>query len=118
MPRSSPSGWPPPPRTSGRSRVAITNLPCYGKPESGFDKTAPIINDVGRQEWLNKVVTDFVAAHPDVHLLNLRSEVCPTGAYAATYQGAPLYEDGVHWTADGAARVWVWLAAQTRAIRG
>lgn len=98
--------------------VAITNLPCYGKPESGFDKTAPIINDVGRQEWLNKVITDFVAAHPDVHLLNLRSEVCPTGAYAATYQGAPLYEDGVHWTADGAARVWVWLAAQTRAIRG
>ncbi len=99
------------------TKVAVTNLPCYSKPDTGLDPTPAIINDTTRQDWLNEVIARFVAAHPEVHLIDLRSFVCPTGAPRPTLNGVVLYKDGVHWSTQGAATVWSWLAGQVRAVR-
>lgn len=98
-------------------KLAVTNLPCYSKPDTGLDPTPAIINDTTRQDWLNEVIARFVAAHPEVHLIDLRSFVCPTGAPTPTLNGVVLYKDGVHWSTQGAATVWSWLAGQVRALR-
>lgn len=100
------------------ARVAVTDLPCYAKADTGFDQTASVINDRARQEWLNGVIAKFVAQHPEVTRLELRSIVCPTGHYQEVVGGVRIYKDGVHWTPEGARFVWSWLAGQARAISG
>ena len=97
--------------------LAVTNLPCYAKPDTGLDPTPGIINDTARQVWLNDVIARFVAAQPEIHLIDLRGHVCPSGTATSTLDGVLLYKDGVHWTHEGAAAVWTWLAGQVRAVR-
>jgi peptidoglycan/LPS O-acetylase OafA/YrhL len=97
-------------------KVALTTVPCYDKPDTGLDQTSDIVNDDGRQDWLNRVIRDYVADHPHVHLLDLRSAVCPDGHYEEVVNGVRLRKDGVHWTAEGAAFVWQWYAEQLHEV--
>ena len=101
----------------GRSsrRVAITTVPCYRKIDTGFDDQHVIVNATRRQDWLNSVIRDFVHTHPQVHLVDLRAAVCPNGGYSETIDGVTLRVDGVHWTPEGAAWVWRWMAEELRA---
>lgn len=96
--------------------VAITTVPCYDKPNSGLDENYKVVNDEGRQDWLNGVIREFVRAHPEIQLLDLRGAVCPRGRYEEVVDGVKLRFDGVHWTPAGSAWVWRWMAAQLRTM--
>jgi peptidoglycan/LPS O-acetylase OafA/YrhL len=98
--------------------VAVTTVPCYDKPDTGLDSTPRFVNDVERQRWVNQVIRDHVAAHPEVHLIDLRSAVCDGDTYVAARDGVTLRSDGVHWTPEGADLVWRFLAQEARAVAG
>jgi hypothetical protein len=100
-------------RTS--TRVAVTTLPCFGKPDTGLDGTAAVVNDVRRQERFGELLRAELARHPRVALLDLRGHVCPGGAYREDLGGERLRTDGVHWSAGGARVVWRWLAPRLAA---
>ncbi|WP_353953645.1 acyltransferase family protein [Knoellia sp. S7-12] len=96
--------------------VAITTIPCYDKPNTGLDENYRVVNDVTRQDWLNGVIRNFARTHPEVHLMDLRSAVCPDGRYEEVVGGVKLRVDGVHWSPAGSQWVWRWMAGQLRTI--
>jgi len=96
--------------------VAVTDLPCFGKPDTGFDDTSVVMNDVPRQQRFNAILARLLARHRDVRLLPLRSLTCPGDAYRREVHGVRVHTDGVHWSRDGARLVWTWLAPRLRAM--
>ena len=58
------------------------------------------------------LIAEFVAANPEVTLLDLKGKVCPNGrCTTATTDGDPLYVDGVHFTDAGLRELAPWLGA-------
>ncbi len=100
---------------AGSPRVAVTTLPCFAKTSWGGPTTedVTVVNDVGRQRWLNAAVRRYLDHHPGVELLDLRAYVCPGDRYVKALDGVRLRsDDGVHWSAAGSQLVWAWLAGQ------
>jgi len=96
--------------------VAVTDLPCFGKPDTGFDDTSVVMNDVRRQQRFNAILARLLARHRDVQLLPLRSLTCPGDVYRREVHGVRLHTDGVHWSRDGARLIWTWLAPRLRGL--
>jgi peptidoglycan/LPS O-acetylase OafA/YrhL len=96
------------------SRLAITTVPCYARPEFGVDIKDKVINEPRRADWLNSVIRDYVSAHPDIELYDWTEAICPSGKFAKVVDGIELREDGVHFTPDGATWAWRWLASAIR----
>lgn len=70
--------------------------------------------DTGRISWLNRELRSFVSARDDVFLADLAGFTCPSGSYEATRGGVELHRDGLHYTPEGAAKVWQWLVPALR----
>ena len=96
--------------------VAVTDLGCFGKQDTGLDDTATVMDDVGRQRAFNAMLREVLSRHPAVRTLALRAFTCPQGRYEPALDGVRLHVDGVHWTPGGARLVWSWLAPRLHAL--
>jgi hypothetical protein len=96
--------------------VAVTDLGCFGKEDTGLDDTAAVIDDVERQRAFNGMLREVLNRHPAVRTLGLRAFSCPQGRYEPELGGVRLHADGVHWTPGGARLVWSWLAPRLHAV--
>lgn len=99
--------------------IVFLNVPCYRDTNSVGAAPDPERNDPDRIDALNRALTEFAAAHKaQVHLLDLKSFLCPGGKYADEIEGAKIRDDGIHYTKEGAAVVWRWLVPQLDPILG
>ena len=100
------------------ARLVLVTLPCLSPTfEATSEYPASMVRQIGdpkRVNWLNRIVRDFAAAHPDqVDLIDLHEFACAEGSSDATLSG-----DGVHFTLDGGRRVWAWIIPQLQQILG
>lgn len=74
-------------------------------------------NEPARVQWFNKVLRNLAAAHPETtSLIDLHGFACPGGDFPEPIDGLDLQPDGVHFSEEGAAVVWRWLAPQLAEI--
>lgn len=74
-------------------------------------------NESARVKWFNRVVGNFVAEHPEkTTLIDLHGYTCPGGEFPEPIDGLELQPDGVHFSSQGAAFIWRWLAPQLQEI--
>ncbi|MFN8195053.1 MAG: acyltransferase family protein [Nocardioidaceae bacterium] len=97
--------------TSRGLPVILVNIPCHRVADIGLAPQTAAINDDERIQWVNGFADAFVRNHPDVKLADLNKFLCADG-YQEELNGVHLRTDGMHFTPDGAALVWDWLADQ------
>jgi hypothetical protein len=74
-------------------------------------------SDEERTSWTDGVFRDAAAAHPGVvTYIDFGRYLCPGGKEQVERDGVRVREDGVHFTNDGGAVVWRWLAPQLEDI--
>ena len=89
--------------------VSIVNMTCHGISDPG--PVGQATNDENRITSLNQLVGG-VAASRRVQVIDLNAYLCPDG-FSNTLNGQRLYEDGLHFTAEGADQVWRFILSQT-----
>ena len=100
-------------------RVALLTVPCHDKPDTGLDRSAVVINDRERHEWLNRQLEAFAAARSrTVTLVDWGELLCPGGDPHATVDGVVLRPDGVHLGDDAVPLAWRWLTPRVLAAAG
>ena len=95
----------------GRPMVVLTSA-CFAVTQPGSPSDWAERNDTERVDWVNSVLVDFADSHDDVTVIDHHDLVCPDGEYVGQLNGTELYNDGTHYTKDGAPQVWQWLAPQ------
>jgi peptidoglycan/LPS O-acetylase OafA/YrhL len=99
--------------------IVLLNAPCVRSTASVEGPASPEENDPQRLAHVNELLTQVAAAHPtQVHLLDLKSFLCPSGQFEEQVDGVNGRPDGVHYNMAGAASVWRWLAPQILQILG
>ena len=100
-----------------QATLVIPQVPCYRQPQfivEGQD-IATDRNDPQRARALNRVITEFAAAHPGrVRTPHPGRWLCPNGTYQDRLDGQQMRFDGVHYTRAGAEKFWAWLMPQVR----
>jgi len=92
-------------------KVGLVNSTCNrmtvgeGPEESNSDQ---------RTREVNQFVANYVAAHPDLHLLDLAKWDCGNSPGEATQLAKARKLDGLHYTTVGAMAEWQWLAPLVR----
>ncbi|UIJ33821.1 acyltransferase family protein [Allobranchiibius sp. GilTou73] len=104
-------------RASGVGGLQVINLPCHRVDEQELDPQlrffAAQANDDATVDWANGVIAGWVSTHPDSRLIDLHGVLC-AGGYHPSLNDVGLYHDTLHFSPDGAAMVWTWLAPQIR----
>jgi peptidoglycan/LPS O-acetylase OafA/YrhL len=95
--------------------VAVSTVPCHHVPDPGTIPDAKVINDDARVAWLHDHVVDY-GQQQGVAVVDLDRFLC-SGGYQEQLGGVRLRSDGMHFTREGAAYVWGWLADQLLAVR-
>ena len=97
--------------TEGRVPLLLLNVPCMGQESFVVDGLSleKVINDPGRQQQVNDVLTAFASRHPDVSVLDDRTLLCPRGTYQRELDGVEVRPDGVHVGGPGGRLVGDWL---------
>jgi hypothetical protein len=90
--------------------VLLPTVPCHQQEDFGVSGVAEIVNDDDRVRTVNEVIEEVADDYadrsgPEVRVVDLYSALCSDG-YTNEIDGKTLREDGVHFTADGAAYVW------------
>jgi hypothetical protein len=99
-------------RGDGRP-VFLLTVPCYKGRPGMFRGLHSFQNDPSRRQILNQVYRIAESRFPEkVQLLDLQDLVCPDGTYQAELDDVVLHQDGVHYTVEGARRIWAWLGPQ------
>jgi peptidoglycan/LPS O-acetylase OafA/YrhL len=96
-------------RESG-SHVAVSTPSCNGVRDAGLVPDPKVQNDETRVRWLSNYVRSY-ADRRGVAMVDLNKFLCSDG-YRESLGGVKLREDGIHFTRDGAAYVWSWLAGE------
>ncbi|MGY8802600.1 MAG: acyltransferase family protein, partial [bacterium] len=103
-----------------RAHVVFLTTPCL-KPRDGAALIVPgnfpgprqEQSDPSRVRWFNQTLRNFVANHSEnTSLIDLHRYACPGGEFPEAIEGLELQSDGVHFSPEGAAIVWRWLAPQ------
>lgn len=76
-------------------RIAITSVPCTALPSNDVND---LKNDRARTQYLNNLLSDY-ASRSGHEFIDLTDLTCAS-------EVASLYSDGLHFTPDGALRVW------------
>jgi hypothetical protein len=102
----------------GRTPLALLGVPCFGRSSSAVDpRMDDARSDEERTSWTDGVFRDAARAHPGaVTYIDFGGYLCPNGKDLVERDGVRIREDGVHFTIDGGAVVWRWLAPQLEAI--
>jgi peptidoglycan/LPS O-acetylase OafA/YrhL len=101
---------------AGARPVALVNVPCHDVPNFGLGSDAPVINDEQRIHRLDDLIGRYGEAH-GVPVIDLYGFLC-AGGKLKDFNGVKMRDDGLHFTAEGAAIVWRWLAPQLISIAG
>ncbi|WP_436793328.1 DUF459 domain-containing protein [Actinospongicola halichondriae] len=103
-------------RGHGASTLLAT-VPCFDAPDLGLPgDTAAIRNDRARVEAVNDLLRATAVAEADVDVLDVGSVVCPEGVAVDAIDGVPIRRDGIHYTVDGATKVWSVLMDELNAV--
>jgi peptidoglycan/LPS O-acetylase OafA/YrhL len=95
---------------SSRRRVALLTVPCHDKPDTGLDRSAAVVNDRARHDWLNGQLSEFAAARTEtVTLVDWGELLCPGGDPDAKVGGVEMRPDGVHLSDPAVGLAWRWL---------
>ncbi len=82
--------------------LILLTLPCLHPPGTTSTDTLAGAEDAQGRRWINAVYRNFAGATPGVELIDLAARICPRpGAYPLT--------DGVHFSEQGAERLWIWM---------
>ncbi len=109
---------------SGAAQLDILNVPCRvldgsSQPRQQLEQIRAQLGITDGElvldpTWVNGVIDDWAARQgddgPRVTVLDLDAQLCPGGRHQRVVGGALLYEEGVHFTPEGARAVWSWLA--------
>jgi peptidoglycan/LPS O-acetylase OafA/YrhL len=99
--------------------IVMLNAPCARSTATVDGPAIPEVMDQRRLDTVNELFAQLAAAHPDqIHLLDLKSLLCPNGTFEPKIDGVEVRPDGAHYSPAGAALVWKWLAPQLNAILG
>ncbi|WP_338747782.1 acyltransferase family protein [Janibacter alittae] len=96
------------------SEFALMNLACHEMPTFNSEEIQRV-NDEQYVTTLNETVSTW-AQENDVPVLDQHSLLCPGGEYHDTINGVPLYQDGIHFTAESGPVFWRWLAPRLQRI--
>lgn len=88
--------------------LILLTMPCLHPTEAERALVADGLEDPRRAEWLNAEFARFARQHPDTHVVDLHAWACD--------QPTSTFDDGVHFSAAGAARAWRWLTPHIQAI--
>lgn len=97
----------------GAKRVAVINMSCHERPDFGGNDAIKRSNDLDQVNHLNDVVAQW-AHENDADVYDNYELLCPRDHYYGKVNGKPLYDDGLHYTAQSAPLIWRWLADQVR----
>ena len=102
---------------NGMPHLQVVNLPCHRIDEEELDPSlrffAGQANDTASVDWANGVIADWVRQHTGARLIDLHGVLCSDG-YQSSINGIRVYHDTLHFSRDGAAMIWTWLAPQIR----
>lgn len=101
-------------RSAGSRSVAFVNLACHRLPDMGASTEITRANDDAAVKHLNSVVASW-GQEKSVPVIDQFGFLC-SGGYHDSINGVPLYEDGLHFSADSSAAFWAWLAPQLQRI--
>lgn len=92
--------------------VVFVNNHCHRTPDFGLGPEPRIVNDDERVADVNAAV-NLAISRVDfpVQLIDANGFLCATG-YVEEIDGVQMRTDGLHFTPEGAALVWEWLAPQ------
>ncbi|MCX6459054.1 MAG: SGNH hydrolase domain-containing protein [Actinobacteria bacterium] len=96
---------------SGGASVFLTNVPCMQSKSwviNGKDLSRDRNSDIRRQA-VNDVIARVAQRVPHLTVLDVESQMCASGSYSDPNHWR---SDGVHYTAEGAAALWKWIAPQ------
>ncbi|PWJ25283.1 peptidoglycan/LPS O-acetylase OafA/YrhL [Branchiibius hedensis] len=95
---------------AGAHRFVLLNLSCHRMPNASGNSELTAVNDDAKVQHVNSVAATWARQH-DVQVLDLYTFLCSDG-YRDVINGQPLWQDGLHFTAQSAPIVWRWIANQ------
>lgn len=97
--------------------LVVLTTPCFTPPSTGLGADLAPLGEPRRIAWFNALMAKFAANHPtSVRTIDLGGFVCPKGRARDTIDGVQLRSDGIHFTLEGAERVWRWLTPRLQAL--
>lgn len=100
--------------SSGGGHVALLTLPCLDAEAADSEHTNELAIDSARVDAMNDLLREAAARNPDTtSVIDLNGYLCPDGEHFLTeIDGVTMSVDGVHFSEEGAAKVWEWLLPQ------
>ncbi|MCB0909911.1 MAG: acyltransferase, partial [Nocardioidaceae bacterium] len=90
--------------------VVVVTSACHNIPVSDDPAQAAIVNDDARTVANNAILQDVARSYrKGVTVFDLHAQLCSAG-FEPEIDGVDLYDDGLHFSEDGAALVWDRLA--------
>ncbi len=86
--------------------LVLATLPCLAPSARTRTAIGPGLAEPARRDWINRIYRETARERPDVFLADLEQRTCGQ---------RNLTEDGVHFTPDGAQRIWGWLTPKIEA---
>ncbi len=105
--------------TANKTPVVLLTAPCYRETEARLGGPDSDRNDPVRGEWFNTIMLGVARRYGSlVKPIDFGAYLCPGGEPREQINGVTMRYDGVHFTSEGGAEVWRWLAPQVhRAVR-
>lgn len=110
---------------AGIEQVAVVNVPCRDIDEDEvpavvrlFGQSHPkVVAEYRDPTTLNALVEDWAGERPEVDLVDMYDTLCGTDP-VTTIDGAPLFNDFLHFSPEASPAVWSWLLGQLSEARG
>lgn len=101
--------------TANGTPMVLLTAPCYRETEARLGGPDSDRNDPFRGEWFNTIALGVARRYGSlVKPIDFGEYLCPGGEPREQINGVTMRYDGVHFTAEGGAEVWRWLAPQVR----
>lgn len=106
-------------RDAGIAQVAVVNVPCRDIDEDQvpavvrlFGQSHPeIVAEYRDPTTLNALVGDWAGERPEVDLIDVYDTLCGSDP-VTDIDGAPIFDDFLHFSPDATPAVWSWLLGQ------
>ncbi len=99
---------------AGAHHFAVMTLACHRMPFANSNTEMAHVNDDARVDRVNATVRRW-AHRTHTPVLDQDRLLCD-GGYHRTIDGTPLYQDGMHFTAQSGPIIWGWMAPQLQQI--
>lgn len=101
--------------TANGTPVVMLNTPCYRETEAKLGGPTSDRNDPVRGDWVNQTMRRVANRYGRlITSVDLDSYICPNGEPRERINDVKIRYDGVHFTSEGGAEIWRWLAPKVR----